>query len=118
VSRRSLAEDEPHTVVRYRDRNYYYTVVGEAQSTEGKMKMLFLAITTCLVFSLSSSAQAQKAKFSDQYCAPYCTGHCADVLAGRTQPFNHNPAVKIEDTPVWRQACMSKCLPMCRELGH
>ena len=80
------------------------------------MKILFLATAACLVFSLSSSAQAQKAKFSDQYCVPYCTGHCADVSAGRTQPAN--PTVKVEDSPAFRQRCMSKCLPMCRELGH
>jgi hypothetical protein len=79
------------------------------------MKMLFLAAAACLAFSLSSSAQAQKAKFSDQHCVPYCTGHCADVLAGRKQPASNT---KVEDTPAWRQRCMSKCVPMCRELGH
>ena len=80
------------------------------------MKMLFVATAACLVFSLSSSAQAQKAKFSDQYCVPYCTGHCEDVSAGRAKPAN--PNVKAEDSPAFRQRCMSKCLPMCRELGH
>src|SRR5215469_11120015 len=99
-----------------RNRNYHYTVVGEAQSTEGLMKMLFLATSACLVLSLSGGAQAQKANFSDQYCVPYCTRHCADVSAGRTQPAR--PNVKAEDSPAFRQRCMSHCLPSCRELGH
>ena len=68
------------------------------------MKILFLATVACLVLSLSSSAQAQKAKFSDQYCVPYCTGHCRDVSAGRTQPTN--PTVKAEDSPAFRQRCI------------
>ena len=83
------------------------------------MKMLFLATAACLVVSLSSSAQAQvsrQGKFSDQYCVPYCTGHCRDVSAGRAQPAN--PNVKAEDSPAFRQRCISKCMPMCRELGH
>jgi hypothetical protein len=80
------------------------------------MKILFLATAACLVLSLSSSAQAQNSKFSDQYCVPYCTGHCADVSAGRKQPAN--PNAKVEDTPAFRQKCMAKCVPMCRELGH
>jgi hypothetical protein len=80
------------------------------------MKMLFLAAAVCLVFPLSSSAQAQKAKFSDQYCVPYCTNHCAQVSAGVQQPAN--PTVTAENTPAFRQKCMLKCLPMCRELGH
>jgi hypothetical protein len=83
------------------------------------MKILFLATTACLVLSFSSSAQAQKAKFSDQFCAPYCTRHCADVSAGRKRPDpTVNPTGKFEDSPAYRQRCMSKCLPMCRELGH
>ena len=80
------------------------------------MKMLFLATAACLVFSLSGSAQAQKPTFSDQYCIPYSTGHYADVSAGRKQPAN--PTVKVEDSPAFRQRCISKCVPMCRELGH
>jgi hypothetical protein len=80
------------------------------------MKMLFLTTAACLVVSLSSSAQAQKQNFSDQYCIPYCTGHCADVSAGRVRPID--PTVKAEDTADFRKRCMSKCVPMCRELGH
>jgi hypothetical protein len=80
------------------------------------MKILFLATVACLVLSLSNSAQAQKAKFSDQYCVPYCTGYCRDVSTGRAQPFN--PNAKPEDSAAFRQRCISKCMPMCRELGH
>ncbi len=68
------------------------------------MKMLFLATAACLVFSLSSSAQAQKAKFSDQYCVPYCAKYCANRLG--------NPDLERI------QKCHPKCLTMCRELGH
>jgi hypothetical protein len=78
-------------------------VVGEAQSTEGAMKMLFLATAACLAFSLSGSAQAQKAKFNDQFCVPYCKNYCA------------NPR---KDGKPHSQNCYSQCLPMCRELGH
>jgi hypothetical protein len=66
------------------------------------MKMLFLATAACLILSLSSSAQAQKAKHSDQFCVPYCQNFCAK------RPGND---------PL-RQKCNAKCLPMCRELGH
>ena len=89
-----------------RNRNYHYTVVGKAQSTEAAMKMLFLATAACLVFSLSSSAQAQKAKFSDQYCVPYCANYCAKFCA--------NPG-RAQECP---SKCPPKCLTMCRELGH
>ena len=67
------------------------------------MKILFLATVACLVLSLSSSAQAQKAKFGDQYCRPYCINYCA------------KPG---KDGKPHTPACFSKCLPMCRELGH
>ena len=81
------------------------------------MKVLFFATAACLVLSLSSSEQEKKkANFSDQYCIPYCTRHCADVSAGRSQPAN--PGVKVEDSPGFRQRCVSHCVPMCRELGH
>jgi hypothetical protein len=90
-------------------------VVGEAQSTEGAMKILFLATAACLFLSLSSSAQAQARKFSDQYCVPYCTRLCADIIAGRKPPANPNSKV---DSPGFPQRCMSHCVPMCHELGH
>ena len=69
------------------------------------MKILFLATVACLVLSLSSSAQAQQAhkgKFGDQYCAPYCANLCA----------------RPQYAAIPKQKCLSKCLPMCRELGH
>jgi hypothetical protein len=99
------------TVCDIPNRNYHYTVVGEAQntvvgeaqSTERTMKILFLATAACLVFLLSSSAQAQKTKFSDQYCVPYCANYCA------------NPR---KDGKPHSQECHSKCLTMCHELGH
>jgi hypothetical protein len=81
------------------------------------MKILFLATVACLVLSLSSSAQAQKARFSDQYCVPYCTGHCRDVSAGRTQPAN--PTVKAEDSfgsDAYRNAC--RCVASWAISGH
>jgi hypothetical protein len=101
VNGRSLAEDEPHTVVNARNEQYY-AEADVAQSTEGAMKMLFLASVACLVFSLSSGAQAQKAKFSDQHCVPYCANLCA----------------RPQYAAIPKQKCLSKCLPMCRELGH
>jgi hypothetical protein len=85
------------------------------------MKILFLATVAGLIFSLSSSAQAQKAKFSDQFCGPYCTRHCADVIAGRRKPVNADGTINLNakpDSPGYREKCMSKCMPMCRELGH
>ncbi len=84
----------------------YYAEGNAAQSTEGAMKILFLATAACLVLSLSSSAQAQKQKatFSDQYCVPYCAKYCANRPG--------NPDLQRIQT------CNSKCLPMCRELGH
>jgi hypothetical protein len=90
------------------------------------MKMLFLATAACLLLSLSSGAHAQKAAFSDQYCVPYCTRFYADVIAGRKPPLRQlpdgtwqaNPTKKVEDSPAYRERFMSKCMPMCRELGH
>src|SRR5436309_3033426 len=102
------------TIIRRLDGGRYST------STEGAMKMLFLATAACLVISLSSSAQAQKAKFSDQHCTPYCTSHCAEVMAGRRKPVNADGTVNLKakpDSPGYRERCMSKCMPMCRELG-
>ena len=90
------------------------------------MKILFLAPAACLVLSLSSSAQTGESKFSDQYCVPYCTRLYADIIAGRKPPLRQlpdgtwraNPTAKVEDSPGFRQRHMSKCVPMCRELGH
>src|SRR5262249_26979491 len=39
-----------------RNRHYCYAVVDAVQSTEGAMKVLFLATVACLVLSLASSA--------------------------------------------------------------
>jgi hypothetical protein len=89
-----------------RKRHYYcYAEGNAAQSTEEAMKMLFLATAACLVLPLSSSAQTQKPKgnFSDQYCVPYCANYCA------------KPG---KDGQPHTAACPSKCLVMCRELGH
>jgi hypothetical protein len=66
------------------------------------MKMLFLATVACLVLSLSSSAQAQKGKFGDQFCVPYCANYC------KNRPGND---------PL-RRKCNAICLPMCHEQGH
>jgi hypothetical protein len=91
------------------------------------MKMLFLATVAGLVFSLSSNAQAQKAKFNDKFCVPYCTNYCAEFVAGRKPRFRRlpdgtwqalPPPAQIEDTPERRQRCMATCMPMCREQGH
>jgi hypothetical protein len=69
------------------------------------MKIVFLATAACVILSLSSSAQAQgKQKFSDQYCVPYCKNYCATP---RKDGRPHHPT-----------NCFSKCVPMCRELGH
>jgi hypothetical protein len=76
------------------------------------MKILFLATAACLVFSLSSSAQAQKAKFSDQYCVPYCSNYCKNPTLCRDR-IGTTPAC----TPNSPQ-CHSRCLTMCHELGH
>jgi hypothetical protein len=72
-------------------------------STEGAMKILLFATAACLVLSLSSSSSAQphKGQFSDEYCVPYCARYCTKWTDAARQ-----------------QKCHSKCLPMCRELGH
>jgi len=47
-----------------RNRHYYYAEADAAQSTEGAMKILFLATAAYLVLSLSSSAQEKKRPIS------------------------------------------------------
>ena len=103
-------------------RYYYYAEVNAAQSTEGAMKILFLATAACLVLSLSSSAQGQtssaqgqtssaqgeKDKFSDQYCVPFCINRCANKFWGDASQKERCKS----------QVYNSRCLPMCRELGH
>jgi hypothetical protein len=51
-------------------------LLGVKRTLRRAMKILFLATAACLVCSLSSSAQPQKDKFSDQYC-----GRTAQITA-------------------------------------
>jgi hypothetical protein len=75
------------------------------------VKILFSA-TAWLVLSLSSSAQAQNTKFSDQYCGPYCANYCKNPTLCRDR-IGTTPACTPNS-----QACHSRCLKMCHELGH
>ena len=77
------------------------------------MKILFLATAPCLFLWLSSGAQAEGKKFSDQYCIPYCERFCEKNIIERPMApdGDTNPATR-------RPKCMKRCVPMCRELGH
>jgi hypothetical protein len=104
VNGRSLAQDEPHTVVRCpksalllrRGRPSTEHGGGDENTVFGNRRMSGL-------FAFKRRASAREKKFNDQFCVPYCKNYCANPRKDG-QPHSQN--------------CFSKCLPMCHELGH